>query len=346
MRKKGIIKIDETAPRNFNFKPKSPWRRLPWYFLSLILVVVLVVCGGLYYRAQSAINQVITENQSETPKVLQSELSVPSALSMIDDPHQDLINILLLGNGGTNHRRGGLTDVIQVLSIDPIKKEALVFSIPRDLYVKIDGFGYHKINTAYNLGEQTGHGEGGILAKKETEQILNIPIHYYMKIDFPGFVKLVDLLEGVDLCVDQSIHDPDINVQIEFGCQHFDGETALNYVRSRKTTSDFDRSRRQQQVMVAVKDKALKLNFLLNPLKINQVLNILIGHFNTDIKTTELKKLSFSMAGLSSHKISNYVLDNGKDNLLYATTIEEAAVLLPVGDNFQKIHKLVEKKLP
>jgi anionic cell wall polymer biosynthesis LytR-Cps2A-Psr (LCP) family protein len=167
-----------------------------------------------------------------------------------------------------------------------------------------------------------------------------------MKIDFSGFVKVVNLLEGVDICVDQPIYDPDIEAQIDFGCQHFDGDTALSYVRSRKTTSDFDRSRRQQQIMVAVKDKALKLNFLLNPLKLNQALNILIGHFNTDIKTAELKELGFSIAKLTSHKISNYVLDNKKDNLLRATVIEGAAVLLPVGGDFQEIHKLVREKLP
>ena len=189
-------------------------------------------------------------------------------------------------------------------------------------------------------------GKGGKLAKKEIEQALGFPIHYYVKVDFAGFVKMINLLEGIDLCVDQAIHDSQHDTHINIGCQHMDGEDGLAYVRSRYTTSDFDRSRRQQKVLMAIKDKALKLNFLLNPLKINQALNILVGHFNTDIKLSELKDFSSLVRELNSQKITNYVLDNRKDNLIYSTIKDGAYVLIPYGGDFEKIHKFAKKKIP
>jgi len=341
--KKIDFKINNQQPRTFNFKPVNHWRRLPWYFLTVIVLLVVFVCAGLYYQARVAANQIITDNQ---PAAKETDDSTAVLGQYNENPFKDTVNILLLGNGGANHPGGGLTDVIQVLSINTKNNKALIFSVPRDLYVDIDGFGKHKINTAYVLGEQQEHGNGGKLAKKEISQVLGIPIQYYIKIDFAGFTKMINLLAGIDICVEQAIDDPKTSTYVKQGCQHMDGEVALDYVRSRYSTSDFDRSGRQQEVLMATKDKALKLNFLLNPLKLNQALNILVGHLNTDIKLSEISSFTALIRDLSSQKNTTYVLDNRKDKLLYSTIQNGSYVLLPIGGKFDKIQSFVKKKLP
>jgi len=341
--KKQDFKINKQQPRTFDFKPVNHWRRLPWYFLAVIILLVIFISAGLYYQARVAANQIITDNQPVTEEVDNTAV----VLGQFDEnPFKDTVNILLLGNGGANHPGGGLTDVIQVLSINTRDDKALIFSIPRDLYVDIDGFGKHKINTAYVLGEQQGHGNGGKLAKKEVEQVLDIPIQYYIKIDFTGFIKIINLLQGIDICVEQPINDPKTNTYVKQGCQHMDGEVALDYVRSRYSTSDFDRSGRQQEVLMAIKEKTLKLNFLLNPLKLNQALNILVGHLNTDVELSEIGFFMALIRDLSNQKNTTYVLDNRKDKLLFSTIINGSYVLLPIGGKYDKIQSFVKKNLP
>lgn len=325
----------------------SRWRVLPWYFLLVLLVLVGAIALFVYWQEGSTAGNIITPNESDAPKVMQGEVSGVKMMDKIPERSNDeRVNILLLGSGGTNHAGGGLTDVIQILSLNPKKDKAFIFSIPRDLYVEIDGYGHHKINTMYVYGQRSGHGQGGALAKREAGKVLGIPIHYYAKIDFQSFVELVDLVDGLDICVDQAISDPQHETYISTGCQHMTGQQVLAYVRSRYTTSDFDRSRRQQKTLLALKEKLFKLNFLLNPIKINQAFNILAGNFNTDIRVTEMKKLAGLFKDLNQKDIDSYVIDNRKDKLLYSTTRHGAYVLLPYGGDFSKIHKLVEEKLP
>jgi LCP family protein required for cell wall assembly len=342
------FKISEQQPDNFNFGHKqiaNNWLKRPWYLMVLILLVVIIAGSVIYQKAGSMRESVITENKSDSPLGLDSNVSGASFLEE-SDINNNLVNILLLGTGGPNHPGGGLIDVIQVLSINPKKNKAFIFSVPRDLYVKIDGFGWHKINTAYNLGQQMGHGEGGALAKEEVGQVVGLDIHYYIKVNFEGFSEIINLLDGVNICVDEPINDSVQGMYISQGCQSMNGSTALDYVRSRYSTSDFDRSARQQKTMMAIKDKALKLDFLLNPIKIRQAFSELVGNLNTDIQLSEIREITSIVSKLDTSKIKSYVLDNRKDNLLYSTTKYGAYVLLPVSGDFKQIRKFVSKIIP
>lgn len=344
MAKKESI-ISNHQPESFKFtRSGNRWLKRPLYFFLILLLVISI--GGLYlyyYNLNYNNNSIITENI--TPKKnIQAEVSGVEEMNELEGVDQ-LVNILLLGNGGPNHSGGALTDVIQVLSINPNSGKALIFSIPRDLYVKVDGFGYHKINTAYNLGQQTSHGQGGILAKKEIEQLTGIPIHYYLRVNFDGFKEIVNIVGGVEICVDKAINDARSKIYISTGCQYMNGDKALAYARSRYTTSDFDRSQRQQKLIFAIKDKLFSLNFLFNPIKINQAFSVLTGNFNTDIKISEFKKIGDILTSINEGKIDSYVLDNRKDNLLYSTTKHGSYILLPVGEDFKKIRHFIESKL-
>ncbi len=157
-----------------------------------------------------------------------------------------------------------------VISIDPVNKSLSMLSIPRDLSVQIPDYNENnRINAAHLLGDARDYPGGGpALAKKTVQYTLGIPIQYYVRVNFEGFQKLVDLVGGITINVEAPIHDekfPDANygfmtVDIPAGVQKMDGVTALQYARVRHGSSDFHRARRQQQVLLAIKDKALSLD--------------------------------------------------------------------------------------
>jgi LCP family protein required for cell wall assembly len=216
-------------------------------------------------------------------------------------------NFLLLGVGGEGHDGGDLTDSIIVASLDPDRKKVSLVSVPRDLYVEDSITGGQRINAIYFYAKQYFENDRkGIEHLKEKIQLLfGIPIHYWAKIDFKGFTELVDALDGITVTVEQDIYDQyypkDGTIlfepfSIKAGIQKIDGATALKYARSRKTTSDFDRARRQQQIIYAIKDKALSTNVILDPQKINNIFDVLSDNISTDISVDEILTLG-SMAG-------------------------------------------------
>ncbi len=208
-------------------------------------------------------------------------------------------NILVLGVGGENHDGGDLTDTIIVASIDNDNDLVTMLSIPRDLYVEDDIVGDSKINEiAFNATNHFGNSKDGIEhLKSKIEGIVGVPIHYWVKIDFAGFKDLVDALGGIDVDVPEGIYDPYYpkdgtyeyeTFSISKGPNHLDGETALKYARSRKTTSDFDRAERQQQIIFAIKQKALSTKTILDTEKIKNLLNALKNNIETNIKVNEI----------------------------------------------------------
>lgn len=160
------------------------------------------------------------------------------------------------------------TDSMMLVSIDPISKTAGMLSIPRDLWVYIPGFDYHKINTAYFLGEANKMPEGGPgLAMDTVEQVLGVPVNYYAQVDFNAFVRIIDELDGVKIKPQERIRidpiGPDNDFYLDPGTYVVDGETALAYARNRYTEGgDFDRAHRQQEVILSVRDRVLQFNML------------------------------------------------------------------------------------
>jgi LCP family protein required for cell wall assembly len=144
-----------------------------------------------------------------------------------------------------------------------------MLSIPRDLWVSMPGIeGSHKINTAYRFGElyeMPGGGPG--LALRTVEELLAVPVNFYAVIDFFAFEDFIDELGGIELDVPETIKvdpiGPDNTVQLEPGLQVLDGPTSLAYARNRSTAGDeTDRAARQQQVILAIRDRVLDLNML------------------------------------------------------------------------------------
>ncbi len=185
---------------------------------------------------------------------------------------EDRVTILMLGIDERAQESGPWrTDTMMLVTLDPQTLRAGALSIPRDLWVPIPGHDDGRINTAHFLGDRYGHPGGGpALAVETVEYNLGVPIDYYVRVNFHGFIEVVNLIGGIDIYVEERINDPQYpdghygyeHLIIESGWHHFDGEMALKYARTRHGSSDFDRSRRQQQVMLAILDRIVSLELL------------------------------------------------------------------------------------
>ncbi len=180
------------------------------------------------------------------------------------------ISLLVLGIDERENQAGPWrTDTMIAVTIDPVKLTAAGLSIPRDLWVTIPALGTEgKINTAHFLGDAEGYPGGGpALAQATVQAVLNVPMQYYVRVNFAAFEKLIDLIGGIDVDVPYPIDDPlypDSGygyepLYIPAGHIHMDGRLALKYARTRHDAmGDFDRMQRQQQVIMAVRDKLVQ----------------------------------------------------------------------------------------
>jgi LCP family protein required for cell wall assembly len=290
-------------------------------------------------------------------------------------------NILLLGSdkrkAGAELNKSTLTDTILVVSIGSIDKDVVLISIPRDLWVKWETDTgretYSKVNAIYDY--TTFHGEklGGIDNLTQTlNDVLGMPIHYYGVVTFDLFKEFVDILGGVDIEVDNSFTDYYYPVEgkenapmeeryetISFtsGQQQMDGDTALKFARSRKGDNnegtDFARSKRQQKVIMAVKNKALSAKTLLNPVKIKSLFDSYSENVETNVDFATVQSFYLLSQQIEFDKVVSVVLDDRSQaiegGLLYApedtTLYGNQYVLLPQTGDYSQIQAYVKKYL-
>jgi LCP family protein required for cell wall assembly len=178
---------------------------------------------------------------------------------------QDRVNIVLFGVGGPSHPRfDNLADSIMLVSLKPSTKQAAIVSIPRDLWVHINGYGSHRINYAHEIGEQGGYpGAGPGLLCDTVSGVFNQPIHAFVRVDFAAFEKLIDKLGGVDVYCQHGFYDYLFKDGFTQGWHHLDGKRALAYARYRYVIGpegdNYARELRQQQVISALREKLQRL---------------------------------------------------------------------------------------
>jgi polyisoprenyl-teichoic acid--peptidoglycan teichoic acid transferase len=232
------------------------------------------------------------------------------------------INVLVIGVDAVPGRNATLTDTMMVVSFDPVGKTASVVSLPRDLInVPLgdgDEFG-PKLNSlmAYADAHPKLFPKGGIQALQDaTGALLGVPIHYYARMEFAGFISMVDAVGGVDIKVAKAIDDPGYDGfgegkrgwSITAGKHHLDGVNALAYARSRKSKgeSDFTRAGRQQQILVALKDAATKDGSMFWELP--ALLDAVGGTVRTDIPVERLPQLAVAIDEMGSGGITRAVI--------------------------------------
>ena len=332
-------------------------------------IIVFIIFLSLAYTTRAVISSnEIAQQFGDTTILEQLKHLISSDNRKIQGEEKGRINLLLLGIGGENHEGGQLTDTIIVASMNPQTGEMGMLSIPRDLVAPIKGVGWQKINSAHAHGYKMAGDDpkaGSELAKKTVEDVVGLNIDYYIKIDFAGFVKIVDALGGVRVEVASSFTDyeyPDENygyapVHFDQGWQNLSGDEALKYARSRHGTdgegSDFARARRQQQIINALQLRATALSTLLNPNKMLSLADIIGTHVETNMEVWEIIRLYEIAKEIGQNNIQRYVLSTKQEGLLsVGQTEDNAYILVPRAGqgNFSEIQKLasniMEKEQP
>ncbi len=243
------------------------------------------------------------------------------------------VNILLLGTDGRpgDNEDGTRSDTMILVSIDQTSKAASMLSIPRDLWVEIPGKGNNRVNAAYYFGDRDKPGKGGPpLAKATISKLLGISVDYFVSVDFSGFRQIVDSIGGVTLDVKKPLVDSEYPTEdfgikrlyIPAGVQRMNGQTALEYARSRHADSDLGRNQRQQAVLLAIREQGLKVGSITN----NQLQTALQGAISTDLQFGDIFSLVQIGLGMNRDNIRSFSIDA---NLTRQTNIEGNDVLVP-----------------
>lgn len=251
------------------------------------------------------------------------------------------VNILLMGidQRPDEDSESTRTDTLILLSIDPQSGTAGMMSIPRDLYVPLPNRGQDRINTAHVYG-------GPRLAMQAVEYNFGIPVHHFARVNFNALVKLVDLVGGIDIYVNQDINDqafPDDNYGydpfvISAGWHRMDGATALKYARTRHGSSDFERMRRQQQVIMALRDAVLSTDAVTKVLpNAPQILTTLQDSIRTDLSPLEIAQLVMLAKDIPQDRIARLVID--ETSVQAWTTPQGASVLIPIRDRLRELRE-------
>ena len=249
----------------------------------------------------------------------QPTIDVSALDSQVLSNGEETVNFLLIGSdkrSGTSFR----TDTMVIAILRPNDGQVSLISIPRDLWVSIPGWENQRINTAYQHGELSGYPGGGPGLLKDTIQYnLGIRIDHTAMVDFDGFRKIVDTLGGVDVPVscpytDWHLIDPTFDPEIEAnwslytvdsGVVHMDGDLALWYARSRQKSSDFDRGRRQQEVLRALFTQTLQTGTLS---RIPELYNNFKDTVTTDLGLADILQLSLYAPKMTSADIRSYYI--------------------------------------
>ncbi len=309
--------------------------------------VVTATTAGTSNEPVDNTNQPAGDNEQTAPEVAANPIPAQSPITPLLGSvwnEQEPINILLLGIDQRPGEQGYYrTDTMIVVHIDPNTGQIGMLSLPRDLWVQIPGFYETRINMAHYLGDANKvPGGGPALAKETVSQFLGQPIHYYVRINFQGFRALMDEIGCIEIDVPKDINDPtfpDDNFgydpfSITAGHYCMDADTALKYARTRHVDSDFGRMQRQQQVLLAVKDKILNSGQLMQMIaRIPTLMDILADNVQTDMPISQMISLSKLARNLNTDDISQLIID---DTMTERTIMPSGAdVLMPKLDVIQ-----------
>lgn len=340
-RRKKLLENDPKRLRKRKFKR-----------IAITVTIVLIIGLGGYFgaRAYNALKNMFADGSG-----ILSLFNGQGNTQALKGESSGRVNVLLLGVGDEGHSGSTLSDTIIVASYDTKTKSVAMFSLPRDLYVKIPSNGYTKINAAHAYGEQQKEGTGPDAARETVAGTLDIPIHYYARMDFSGLADTVDALGGVEVEVENSFCDyaypterkgDTSKICFTAGKQQMNGTKALQYSRSRHALgvegSDFARSKRQQRLLIAIKEKALSGSTLANPKKLLDVMTALGEHVKTDFQMAEMLRVFELAKEVDTGKIITRNFDNSPEGLLVSSSNTAAGYILkPRTGNFKEIQAVV-----
>ncbi|MCJ8007964.1 LCP family protein [Lederbergia wuyishanensis] len=287
-------------------KKKRSRKRIFWFLVfPILLIASLGISYGihLYIKAENMMAESYHDDRAGKSVLREKKV----------DPKIDNVSILFIGIDDSEKRSQGdhtRSDALLLATLNEKEKSVKLLSIPRDSYVYIDEVGYStKINHA--------HAYGGPKATIETvEQLLDIPVDYYVRVDFEAFMEIIDALGGVDIDVpfafsEQNSKDKADAISLEPGLQTLNGEEALAFARTRKRDNDIERGKRQQEIMKAIVKKAASGTSVV---KYGQVIDAIGANMKTDMTFDEIK--SFIDYGVASHLTIDTMTLEGFDSYI------------------------------
>lgn len=304
--------------------PEQIGENVAVYPTAVFLPAIVNVAGGTVPNAVAATNG--ATGDSAPPNAALVSAPAGPAFSW-----QDTENYLILGTDRRAQEGSWRTDSIMVVGLDRANNRAAVFSIPRDTYVNIPGYGWGRINQADYMGERRETNGGPKLVGRIVEDILGIPTQHFVRIQMDGFVDFVDALGGVDIYLDCPFSEPIFNLTTQSwtrfvlpaGENHLDGEDAYWFARLRLEGTDIGRSSRQRAIIWALRDQILSTNALLRLPELYTAFNDtittdlglfdIIGLAQTAIS---LDASNVRASGLTLRDLQNYVTDGGAQVLV------------------------------
>ncbi len=356
LKKKDSLSQDKKLPTT-KTKDKGRFYKKKWFLiLAVFLFLALGVGSWFTYKTLSTLSQISGSETSRWQAFTGGVGGILGGSNVAEENGQT--NVLLLGMRGEGLPGGGLlADSIMVLSLRADENKAAMISVPRDLYVKIpESEDRTKINAIYALGEKNGRKKGLLRMKQVVGEVTGLNVHYAVSINFAGFEQLIDAVEGVTVNLETPFYEPNQFVKgnecggefsLPAGENLLDGEIALCYVRARESTSDFDRAKRQQVVLKALKAKMISAGTLTSFNKISGILDAIGDNVRTDIATSEMPKFYEKYSSLQSAEIHQRVFENSQEGMLKVP--EDGPdyagyILIPRAgwDNYSQIHQVCQ----
>lgn len=359
--------LSQYAGQDFHHKlpkPPKPSRRQSFKRAAkrtAIGLALLVFIAGGYLGTTFYISAAKITGNKDPLQVL--GLFLPAHL----DKTNGRVNILVAGNSRDDpgHEGATLTDSIMIISVDPKAKTAVLLSIPRDTWVNVPGFGYSKINATYQDGQQEkfsedGYADGGMgLLEKVVSQNFGVKPNYYALVNYSAVRNAVNAVGGIKLTIKSpepaGLYDPYTNLKLPNGTVKLNGQEALNLARARGDgpgsygfpQADFNRTQYQQQILVALKDKAKGGNFFTRPFRAARLANSVGSNVRTDLSLRGMITVYGDTQGISNSSVKTVTLNNYKHQDLfqsYSAPDGESALIPAAGyGDWSQIQSAIDK---
>jgi len=340
-------------------------RRMVTRVLLVIFVLIFATAGMISWRGYATASKVLSGT-----KTVAALSSVKVAPTLLKGEGDGRVNILLLGVGGVGHDGSDLTDTMILASIDPVNNQVALLSIPRDLWVKMSVNYYgsnQKINAAYSAGKYQYLGkvdprstdplaiQAGMTSVDTTvSQVLGIDIDYHVLLNFAAFAQAIDTVNGVTVDVKKPLIDASMAWEnnnnatlVPAGQQQMNGKEALLYARSRHSSSDFDRSERQRELLLALKQKVLTLGTFSNPVKLDGLVSAFGKNVYSDLSTKAALRLYDIIREVDNTKVQSLDLVTAPHSFVKTDSVGTISVVRPIlgFDTYSDIQTFVRSQL-
>lgn len=277
-------------------------------FTAALLCFTVMIGTGLYTYVQSEPSGVLQEAYQPAEDFRKSEEVTEADRLDLDimTSKSRRLNVLLMGSDG------GRSDTMMLVSFDPERKLLDIVSVPRDTYNKLpghEGLGSEKINAVYGFKGAEGGPEG---VARQIEKLLQVPVHYYVNVDYQGVREVVDILGGIDVDVpvrmlyDDPYAEPPLHIDLKAGNQTLDGDEAIQFLRWRKNNGgeqqgDLQRIERQHAFVKTAMKKAVSL-------KLPQVIKASFKNLKTDMTVDKMLIHAVAAVGMDMSKLQSYMI--------------------------------------